>query len=105
MAVWVKVHDADSARILGANNGELAELLDRALRDMVADTFCRQKDQDKPRKVKIDLKLTRPGGGEDVHVEWSVATVPAPYERRAEDEMVADGQTSLDFNENGEAKE
>ena len=104
MAVWVKVCDADSARILGENDGELAELLDRALRDMVADTFCRQKDQEKPRKVKLDLKLTRAGGGEDVHVEWQVATVPAPYERRAEDK-VADGQQSFAFDENGEIQE
>ena len=104
MPVWVKVDDADCMRILGANDGELAELLDRALRDMVTDTFSRQKDPEKPRKVKLDLKLTRIGNSDDVHIEWCVTPIPAPYERRAED-RVPDGQQSLQFDENGEISE
>ncbi len=108
MAVWIKACGADTSRIFGANAGELTELLNQALNDMVNDTFSNQKDFKKPRKVKLDLKLTRAGTvnnyDDDICVEWRVTPVPAPYEKLAED-WVPDGQQSLQFDENGEISE
>lgn len=79
--------------LMAANDGELQGLIDRALRDMISDTFNQAKNAEAKRGITIDLQLVRIN--DDVNVAWKVTPKPAPYERMPEKEKVIKGQTAL----------
>lgn len=68
--------------LLEANNNELNDLLNKALRDMVLDSFSKYKDKTAKRSIVIDLQLVR--FDEQVNVSWKVTPKPAAYEKLPE---------------------
>ena len=90
--------------ILVANDGEIRDIVDRSLQDMVADTFSLYKDPEAKRAVVVEISLVRLGN-EGMYVDAKVSPKPAPYTRKPEKPKVAKGQTSLEeFDEFGELK-
>lgn len=98
MSAYVELN-ATTKEVFEANNYELTQLVDKALFDMIHDTFSRFKDPNAPRKIVIDLTLIRIN--EDLNVTWKVTPKPAPYEKKPElkPEPVPEGQTTLELDE------
>lgn len=94
MSAYVELN-ATTKEVFKANNDELTQLVDKALFDMIHDTFSRFKDPSAPRKITIDLTFVRID--DEVNVTWKVTPKPAPYEKKPEPKSkpVPQGQTSL----------
>lgn len=94
MSAYIEL-TAKTEDILEANNGELRQIIDKAVFDMISDTMSRFKNNSAPRKITINLELVRID--EIVNVKWKVDTRPAAYEKTPEDKSpkVPKGQTEL----------
>jgi len=90
--------------ILVANDGEIRDIVDKSLYDMVTDTFSLYKNPEAKRAVVVEISLVRLGN-EGMYVDAKITPKPAPYTRKPEKPKVAKGQTSMDeFDEFGELK-
>lgn len=83
----------DTKELMLANDGELQDLIDRALRDMVTDTFNKAKNKEAKRGIVVDLQLIRID--ETINIAWKVTPKPASYERMPQKEKAIEGQTAL----------
>ena len=92
MSAFVSLN-CDTKELLEANYGELQDLIDRALRDMVTDTFNKAKNKEAKRGIIIDLQLVRID--ETISIAWKVTPKPASYERMPQKEKPIEGQTAL----------
>lgn len=83
--------------VINANDRETGAIIDKALADMITDTFSKYKDIKSKRSVAIELSIERVNN-ESIRVDAKVTPKPAPYTQRPETskEKVAPGQVTID---------
>lgn len=82
--------------ILDADSYETGQIINKAITDMVQDTFSKYKEQNAKRAVTIEFSIARLGQ-DGIYVDAKVTPKPAPYSKRPETKAeTAPGQMSID---------
>ena len=88
--------NASITEILAQNDYEIESIVNKAITDMIGDTFSKFKDVNAKRSVAIELSIARIGT-DGVYVDAKVTPKPAPYTQRPDvKEKTAPGQMSMD---------